>query len=345
MPASIPEIHIDFKFSSETAKAFFFCDKRNICWNSGFGAGKSYAASQKALALLIQFPGYRIAIGRKSLTDLKKTTQQTFFKVCPPMFYDEKFGGQNVQSPITFTKFINGSMIYWIHLDEATKESLRSLEINTAIVDQAEEIDEATFIELDNRVGRWDKVEIPEHLVHLMPRNKMTGAPMAPAYHILLTNPPDEGEFSYIYQRFHPDSLDWKERYRDSYAYFQSSSADNLALPEENLKALMTRDAEWVNRFVHGNFGRGQGAIHVIDPLSYLEVSEEWIKENLLKKATLARTLDHGATAPTCCIWWATLNGFHYAYREYYIADKVVSWHRRAIASLSKDVNLFPFPS
>jgi phage terminase large subunit len=92
----MPDYELDFKFSSDIAEQFFFCGKRNICWVSGYGAGKTYTACQKILALLTKFPGYRIAIGRYSNTELKRTTMQTFFKVCPPALYDEAYGGKRV---------------------------------------------------------------------------------------------------------------------------------------------------------------------------------------------------------------------------------------------------------
>lgn len=331
-------IDINFKFSSAIAQKFFECSKRNIGWNSGFGAGKSYTACQKAVALLSKFPGYRIAIGRKSLTDLKKTTMQTFYKVCPAALYDKDFGGRIVEAPVPYTELINGSRVYWIHLEKATEQSVRSLEINAAIIDQAEEVEESTYIELDNRIGRWDEVEVPQDLLQMFPnwpRNEFTGRPMAPAYHIVLFNPPDEGEFSYLYERYHPDSEDWKKKYSRTHQYFQSSSRDNKALPKENLENLLTRDVEWQHRFVEGNFSRGEGAIHQISKLSILEVDEDWVRENLLKRASLARVLDHGASAPTCCTWWAASGGAYYCYREYYVADSIVSVHRKNITDLS----------
>lgn len=332
---------LNLRFSSDVAKDFFFCGKRNILWNSGFGAGKSTTACQKILALMVEFPGYRVAMGRRNMTDLKKTLQQTFFKVCPPELYDPELGGRIVESPIPYLQFItvNGynSRIYWVHLDPSTEKSLRSLEVNAAVVDQSEEVLESTYIELDNRVGRWDRVFVPAKYSDLpnWPHNEFTGAPMAPEYNIHLCNPPDEGEFSHLYVRYHPNSLEHQLKYSASHAYFQSASSDNKALPKSNLEVLMSRDDEWQARFVRGEFVAGAGAIHRIFPDSLLDPPAGWFEKEILPRATLTRVLDHGASAPTCCTWWASTRDFHIGYREYYYEDAIVSVHRHNIAALS----------
>jgi hypothetical protein len=336
----MPQFDLNFKFSSDVAESAFFCNKRNIALNGGFGSGKTYVLCQKVLALLMKFPGYRAVIGRYSATDLKKTTMQTFLKVCPPSLYDPAYGGKKVDAPIPYIDFINGSRLYWMHLDQYDEKSVRSLEVNCACIDQAEEVQESTYIELDNRVGRWDDVEIPADLLAAHPDwpcNPFTGKPMAPAYHIVAYNPPDEGEFSYLYTRFHPESEEWRLKYSTSHAYFQFDSRGNRALPKENLNVLLSRDEEWQDRYVAGNFGRGAGAIHYISPLSLLEVEDSWIRENVLKKGALCRVLDHGASAPTACLWFSTVKGLYFCYREYYKPNDVVSSHRRAIVELSGD--------
>ena len=325
-------MELQFKFSSDTAEKFFNCGSRNIAWNSGYGAGKTYAAMQKALALMCKFPGYRVAIGRFTNKALQQTTRKTFFKVCPPELYDEKNGGRNVQESC---RLINGSEVIWMHFDDLSEGDLRSLEINMAIVDQAEEISESVYLTLDSRVGRWDKVIVPSDVPN--PQiNAFTGKPMAPSYTILLFNPPDEGEFSYLWQRFHPESEDWQKLYKDSYTYFESASFENKALPPETLKVMLSRDPDWVKRYVYGKFSKGEGAIHEISPLSILEVDEDWVRNFVLKRGSLARVLDHGASSPTACTWWAAVGGIYICYREYYQPDKVISDHRKSITELSR---------
>ncbi|MGQ9845880.1 MAG: hypothetical protein ACUVQP_00045 [Bacteroidales bacterium] len=344
----MPEINLNFTFSSKTAEEFVNCSKRNICWNSGYGAGKTYAAMQKILLLMLKFPNYRVAVGRYSNTELRRTTMQTFYKLCPPELYDEKIGGKRVESNPSYVRLFNGSQIYWMHFDEFDESALRSLEINAAVIDQAEEVPESVYLTLDSRVGRWDQAVVPEDLLKAnpnWPRNKFTGKPLAPAYMIILCNPPDEGEFSYIWQRYHPDSPEHQKYYKDTHAYFESASFENKALPEEVLQTMLTRDPEWVNRYVLGKFSKGEGAIHDVSPLSlisvgetldleHLQVTPEWIQDNIISTGILSLSLDHGASSPTACTWWASLNGNHYCYREYYQPNQVISYHRKRIAEL-----------
>jgi len=342
----MPDVNLNFRFSSDVAESFFNCSKRNICWVSGYGAGKTYAACQKALALLCKFPGYRVAIGRYSAAELRRTTMQTFFKVCPPELYDEKYGGKRVDS-LSYVDLINKSRVYFMHFDQYDESALRSLEINMAIIDQAEEVIEKVYLTLDSRVGRWDEVEIPEDVKAYLPINQFTGKTMAPSYMIVLANPPDEGEFSYLWQRYHPDSEEWKDRYSSTHSFFESASGQNKALPPEVLATMMSRDPEWVKRYVFGKFSKGEGAIHDISPLSVIEVGEkndpdrlivtpEWIEKNVIRKGVLSRSLDHGASSPTACTWWAAIRGgFYFCYREYYQPDRVVSVHRARISELS----------
>ena len=271
---------------------------------------------------------------------------QTFFKVCPPELYSEKYGGKRVDS-LGYVDLINGSRVYFMHFDQYDESALRSLELNMAIIDQAEEVIESVYLTLDSRVGRWDNVEIPSDVAPYLATNEFTGKKIAPAYTIVLANPPDEGEFSYLWQRFHPESEEWKQHYSGTHAFFESASGQNKALPPEVLATMMTRDPEWVQRYVFGKFSKGEGAIHTISPLSIIEVgekmdpdrlivTEEWIQQNVIRKGILSRSLDHGAASPTACGWWSTIKGgFHFQYREYYQADRVVSFHRARIAELS----------
>lgn len=332
----MPKISLNFRFSSDKIKQVFEEGRRNIAVCGGFGSGKTYGILQKVTALCVKFPGYRWVIGRQSLTSLKRTTMQTFHKVCPPELYAPEYGGKKIESNPPYIDFINGSRIYWMHFDQDIG-NLLSLEVNGAFVDQAEEVREEVFLVLDSRVGRWDNAKVPADLLQAnpdWPRNKFTGKPIVPAYNILAFNPPDEGEFSYLYRYFHPESEYWQENNSKTHIYYQIASYENKALAEDNLKVLKSRDREWQERFVEGNFQSGPGAIHKVDKLSIISPSKEFV-ENLLKRAVLTRVLDHGSSAPTCCLWWAAYRGYYFCYREYYQPNRTISHHRQRIAELS----------
>ena len=333
-------ITLEVEPASAAQVYFLNSTKRNILFNSGWGAGKTFIACFKLLLLLTRFPKSRAVIGRQKFTDLAKTTRETFYQVCPPQLYEESQGGARADNR-GFLRLINGSEVFFMHFDQVDLRSIKSLEINFMLLDQAEEISESVYLGLDARLGRKSDAQVPQELVEKFeqsgrewPRNELTKRPLVPVYAFLLINPPDEGEMHYLIQRFHPKSQEWRDKWRHQNDYIWSSSRDNKALPRENLENMLSRDPKWVARYVDGEIGQGEGSIHYIHEDSIVEVSSEFVA-NLRKKANLTRILDHGSTAPTCCAWFASHKGFHYCFQEYYVADALISEHRRAINDLS----------
>jgi len=215
-------------------------------------------------------------------------------------------------------------------LDKVDESTLRGLEINSALIDQAEEVEEKVFDVLDGRIGRWDNAIIPPHLLAQYPewpKNKTTNKYIAPSYHMLLCNP--DSQFHFIYRKFHPDSL---ER-RPAFFYCEGEWDPNLGSRETYDEAL-SHDEEWVNKYVRGQWGISSAQIHQLPSAAQLEYSDE-LYDRILKKGNLFRVLDHGDASPTCCLWFAVLDGNYICYREYYTPGRPISYHRRAISDLS----------
>lgn len=265
-----------------------------------------------------------MAIARQTFADLKKTTMQTFFKICPR----ELIARNNEQDG--FTEFHNKSVIYWLHLDKVDESTLRGLEINSSLIDQAEEMDEKVYDVLDGRIGRWDNAEIPDHLLEknpLWPSNALTGRRLSPSYNILLCNP--DTQFHFIFRKFHPDSLERNSKY-----FYVEGEWDPSLGSLETYEEALSRGPEWVEKYVRGQWGISNAQIHRLSSASLLEFDANFL-ERLLSRAALTRVLDHGDSSPTCCLWFATLNGVHICYREYYTPGQPISFHRRAISDLS----------
>lgn len=318
---------------------FFNLTKRHQCFSGGYGNGKSYAASLKALLLLTTFPKYRVAICRYSTVDLKRSTMSTFFKICPPELYDPKAGGNRADS-LNYLRLINGSEVFWMHLDDADENTVRGLEVNSVIIDQAEEISENMYNHLSARVGRWDMAMVPEVLLEKnpnWPRNPETNKPLVPAYCMPLCNP--DSELHWLYRRFHPESSEHQESFKQDYEMVQASSSENPTLDKATLRDMMQNDPIWVKRFVLGKWGIPGGSIHEVSEDSILElgrdISDEFL-QNCLRSGSLYRVLDHGDASPTCCLWFCSYKDWFFCYREYYRAGALISDHRREIAALSK---------
>jgi hypothetical protein len=319
-------MQLDIKFVNAAQRAFFYSRARNQLFSGGFNNGKSYIGCLKALTLLLTFPGYRWIIARQTRANLMKTTYQTFFKICPREFVK----AQNLQDG--YTIFQNDSRVDWLHLDGVQDSTLRGFEVNGVLVDQGEEVSEAVYDILDARIGRWDEVEIPQHLVDAnpdWPRNSLTNRLVAPSYHLTLCNP--DTEFHHLFRHYHPNSSARRADY-----FFVEGEWDQQLGSAESYKVALQHDEEWVDKYVRGKWGNSGAQIHKVSPLSYLDYTPE-LMDWILRKGNLFRVLDHGETSPTSCLWVAAIGGIHIFYREYYVPGATISQHRRAIEDLSGD--------
>ncbi len=314
------QLTIDFKNTGQ--RLFYYSTDRNQCFSGGFNNGKSFIGCLKSLNLLLLFPNYRMIIAREKYTDLKRTTMQTFFKMCPTEF----IASHNEQDGLTV--FTNGSMVWWLHLDKVDENTLRGIEPNSVLVDQAEETQEKVYDVLDGRVGRWDGAIVPQDLLDKFPNWPYKNSkPVVPSYFMLLCNP--DTEFHYIYRKYHPESVE-----RNSNYFFVEGEWDRELGSEETYDEAIKRDKEWVDKYVRGKWGTSLSAIHFIHPMSILDFSQDLL-ESILAKGNLNRVLDHGSTAPTACGWAAAIYGVYIFYREYYVENKMISYHRKAITDLS----------
>lgn len=318
-------MELEIAFRNPEQRAFYYTTKRNQCFSGGFNNGKTFIGCLKSQTLLLTFANYRMIIARQRYTDLKRTTMQTFFKLLPAGLIES----HNEQDGVT--KLKNKSMIWWLHLDAADENSLRGIEPNAILVDQAEETEEKMSDVLDSRLGRWDGFTIPQYLldnVNSWPTDD-NGHQLAPSYHMLLCNP--DTQFHYIYRKYHPDSLERNPNY-----FFVEGEWDSSLGSYESYQEALKRDPEWVDKYVRGKWGVSKAQIHYLLPESILEPAPELL-QRIKTKGNLFRSLDHGESSPTCCLWFAALDGVFICYREYYSPGKVISYHRQAIADLSED--------
>lgn len=316
-------MNLNITFNNDGQRQFYYDTARNQCFSGGFNSGKTFIGCFKAITLLTQFPGYRIAICRHRFSDLKRTTQQTFLELCPKGV----ISGQNLQDGVT--DFHNGSKVYWLHLDKVDTNTLRGLEVNAILVDQAEEVEESVFWVLDSRLGRWDSAQVPQSLLDQYPnwpRNKK-GNPIVPSYHMILVNP--DSQFHWIYRYFHNDSDEKKPDFS-----FISSEWDASLGSKEAYAIALQRDPEWVDKYVRGIWIAGESQLHNLRKESLIQYDKDFLQD-ILSKSRLYRTLDHGDTAPTAVLWWAVYKGVYIGYREYYVANRTISEHRAAIHELS----------
>jgi hypothetical protein len=337
------------QFASDIQKAAWIYGPTPTLMSGGFGSGKTYLGCLKGLWLSDVFARNRGAIIRQVGKQLRKTTMETFRKVCPPSAWTEG-GGWNVQDgSLTLN---NGSTILWLQLDDPSSlQIIKGLEINWFFIDQAEENPEGMeeiFDTLTSRLGRWDQAVVPDWMIRRELsrgrewkwRHPVSNRPVPPQYAMLACNP--DSELHWLYRRFHPESPEWKDKYsRLGYKMFHMPSTDNRFLTDQNKRNLLEKDESFVRRYVRGEWGFPEGAIHEIHAASRIEFSDPTdaarFLDHLRQTCGLYRFLDHGDAAPTVCGWAAIdQNGNVFFYREYYQPNKLISYHREAISALSE---------
>lgn len=342
------------QFASDVQAAAWRYGPYPMLMSGGWGSGKTWLGCNKGIYLSTRYKNNRGVIARYRSTELRATTMSTFYKVCPPFLYAQKYGGRrNDQNGyMKFTKDY-GSDVLFLHLDDPeTAGIIRGLEINWFLWDQAEENPEhgeELFDLLLGRLGRWDVAEVPPEEIEAHERaynepwpyvHPESGKPVPPPYPMLACNP--DVETHWLYRRFHPDSPEHHQAQPEQPSYeaqgyklFHMPSEENKFLGETNRRFLLAHDAAFIRRNVQGLWGQPEGAIHLVHPSSVIP-GTQLLADYLRRTCTLFRTMDYGDSAPTAVGWWAVdRNGNCFLWQEYYLPNAMISTHRGNIAGLS----------
>ena len=129
-------------------------DYRFMCYGGAAGGGKTFTTMSALITLCIIYPGSRWAVFRASYTNMLETTIPSIGRIL----------GENPN-----WKFSGGVGASWTHIPSGSKIMFMSeninadpdlnhilgLEINGAVLEQAEEMSSMLFDVLQTRVGRW----------------------------------------------------------------------------------------------------------------------------------------------------------------------------------------------
>lgn len=130
----------------------------SIVFGGGAGGGKSYLIGLLAAIACKKYPGTRWGLARKELKSLKQTTVATLIsKVHRNLGISENDYKLNMlDSTLTYS---NGSQLLLLDLtakpSDPEMESLGSLELTGAFVDEVGEVNKKAFVTLSSRVNRW----------------------------------------------------------------------------------------------------------------------------------------------------------------------------------------------
>lgn len=205
-----------------------------IGYGGGAGGGKSYLGCFWILSQCLAYPGVRYVMGRKELTNLKKTTLATFFKLVRELGLnqDELFKLNSMTNTIRFT---NTSEI--ILMDMAYKPSdpeyLRfgGLELTGAFVDESNESEEKALSILKTRIGRCLNKEL-----NIKPKLLET------------FNPSKNHVYFRYYKPFKAKTL------KDHIDFIPALVTDNPYLDDTYIDQLRKADKITRERLLYGNF-------------------------------------------------------------------------------------------
>ena len=152
------ELNINPEYTNTQSRAikYLFDNKTNdILFGGAAGGGKSFMGCSWLIVLCIKYPSTRYLMGRSKLDNLKKTTLNTFFEVCK--MWNIKSGIHfNFNGGSNIITFWNGSEIYLKDLfhypADPNYDSLGSLEITGAFIDEANQITEKAKNIVNSRI-------------------------------------------------------------------------------------------------------------------------------------------------------------------------------------------------
>lgn len=240
----------------EFARAVFSGRYRYLLYGGGIRGGKTFGSIMLVLVLCRIFPGSRWAIVRKDLPTLKRNTLPSFDKLVPDGFI-VKFNGQTQTATCA-----NGSEILFFAESFNIDRDLnrwRGLEVNGFLLEEANELQYASFLKAIERAGSW-----------IIP-----GASQQPPPLIMLTCNPSPG---WVKEKFYDP---WSIGALAEPYYFQPALVvDNPYLTPEYLASLRELpDAEY-QRFVEGDWNVTQ---HPMQLIPY-----EWIRQCQVSAEVLA---------------------------------------------------------
>jgi len=197
-----------------------------IVHNSG---GKSYLGCVWATSMCLAYPNTGWLIGRRELTNLKKTTLLTLFKVFKEFGITEGMYNYNQQNNII--TFNNQSQIFLMDLDYKPSDPLYTrlggLELTGAFIDESNECPEEAINTLKTRLGRRGTLK-PKLLETFNPSK------------------------NHVYKRYYKPSID--NTMPTHRVFIKALATDNPHTTEAYLEQLKNADVVTRERLLNGNF-------------------------------------------------------------------------------------------
>lgn len=208
----------------------------------GVGNGKTTIACRKMIEKATRYPNNLLLVGRLTYPELRDSTREVFLNALmgdadnPPIYPPEAYSFNKSENSITFW---NKSVVVFRHLDDP--RCLLGPNLGGFYVDQAEEVDEESFLTLQSRLRRPNVGRLQGYI---------TGNPRG---------------HDWIFYKFGMneagDSKDWC--FNQDYRMITAPTFANIKnLPSDYIDQLKrSYSKEWFERYVNGSWDVFEGQI------------------------------------------------------------------------------------
>jgi hypothetical protein len=237
----------------------------SFCLNSGgFGSGKSLALYIKLILAVKCFPGNRVLMGRKTMSDIDRAVLPDLFELMPKSWYEHRVKDGVINFP-------NGSQIVLFGLDamhsggiadiKKAQQKLKSLNLGGYFIDQLEEVERDVIEVLNSRLRRAG--------VPIRQGNSDTNPANFWAYHQYKLKKRWNGE-------------DWLDDPDSTATLYESSMLHNPSLPADYMFQQLGNGEDYIRRFVKGEWSTKvllKGSVFPEEHIRYLELMHKPILE------------------------------------------------------------------
>jgi hypothetical protein len=255
------------------------------------GSGKTYAVCAEAIAWCLEQPGIRGLVTRKTIPELRDTTETVFFDVLPDELFKagtpSRIGGHYE----SFT-FPNGSKVLFRGMDDWKKH--KSLNVGFIAWDEMDEIDEESYVGMLTRLRQRDPTaEGRRYGAREITRRGTWGA-SNPAGH------------NWIWKRFVQAKAE-AAPHHERRQYFKSTSFDNYYLTDDYYEGLLAMPEAWIKRYVLCQFDDFAGQIYEAWDARHMiprYARDPFTREPMYPAHALHwQALDPGMRDPTAGLW------------------------------------------
>ena len=298
------------------------------------GSGKTTMCCAEVAYHALTVPGGKTLITAPILKQIKDAVLPELNKFLPPWLLSKV-----VMTPSPYYKLKNGhDIVIYASNDE---QNLRSLNLTAFYVEEASNVDESVFVQLQTRLRNLAAVEYDQY-----------GHEIGSHYMGLVSTNPEECwvrdnfllKSNKIYtsksiDRSIYDLLKVKTPIIN-YESFLSSSRDNVFLPKNFIRDVCAgKSPSWIAKYIDCRLDVKEGAVykeffsHIVEPFP---IPDEWLR---------VYGFDKGYNDPTALLCGAVdpNNYTIYIYDEYYVSEQPITYHAKQLPKYVNNYNkLYP---